>query len=416
MIAEILSTGDELRIGSIIDTNSAYIAQLLEESGLEVCRHTCVGDDMEALVSILKEISLRSDVAVVTGGLGPTQDDLSAEAVAAAAGVKLVLYEEALLSVENFFKARKRPMPPSNRKQAMLPEGAECLLNPMGTAPGFILKINRCTSFFLPGVPVEMRRFMVDDVLPRIERLQGKQRAVSLKKTLSVFGITEAETGERVADLPDKFPNIKVGLRANFPVIQVKLYSRGTDEATLRRQLEEASEWTVNELGGKVFSKDGNSMESEIGNLLRQKKATIAIAESCTGGLISDWMTNVAGSSDYFLFSGVTYSNDAKINVLGVSNETIITYGAVHEETAKEMAEGARRISGATYGLSTSGIAGPDGGTPEKPVGTVCIGLATPERAEGKRYHFHFQERLRNKTIFAMAALERLRRELLGLT
>ena len=157
-------------------------------------------------------------------------------------------------------------------------------------------------------------------------------------------------------------------------------------------------------------------MASEVGKLLGQKKATIAIAESCTGGLISDWMTNVAGSSDYFLFSGVTYSNDAKINVLGVSNETIITYGAVHEETAKEMAEGARRISGATYGLSTSGIAGPDGGTPEKPVGTVCIGLATPERAEGKRYHFHFQERLRNKTIFAMAALERLRRELLGLT
>ena len=414
MIAEILSTGDELRIGSIIDTNSAYIAQLLEESGLEVCRHTCVGDDMEALVSILKEISLRSDVAVVTGGLGPTQDDLSAEAVAAAAGVKLVLYEEALLSVENFFKARKRPMPPSNRKQAMLPEGAECLLNPMGTAPGFILKIGRCTLFFLPGVPVEMRRFMADDVIPRMERLQGRQRAVSLTKTLSIFGITEAETGERVADLPDKFPNIKVGLCAKFPVIQVKLYSRGNDEAILRRQLEAASEWAVKEFGRKVFSKEGNSMASEVGKLLGQKKATIAIAESCTGGLISDWMTNVAGSSDYFLFSGVTYSNDAKINVLGVSNETIITYGAVHEETAKEMAEGARRISGATYGLSTSGIAGPDGGTPEKPVGTVCIGLATPERAEGKRYHFPYQERLRNKTIFAMAALELLRRELLS--
>ena len=210
MIAEILSTGDEIRTGSIVDTNSAYIAQKLEASGLEVFRHTCVGDDMGALVSILREISDRSDVAIATGGLGPTHDDLSAAAAAKAAGVELVLDKPALLTVENFFKARNRPMPPSNRKQAMLPEGAKCLLNPMGTAPAFALKLNRCRFFFLPGVPAEMRRFMADEVLPRIEALQGKNRSVSLTNTLSVFGITEAETGERVKDLPTEFPNIKV--------------------------------------------------------------------------------------------------------------------------------------------------------------------------------------------------------------
>jgi nicotinamide-nucleotide amidase len=267
--------------------------------------------------------------------------------------------------------------------------------------------------FFLPGVPIEMRRFMADDILPRIERLQGKGKDITLTKTLNIFGITEAETGERVAHLPDKFPSLKVGIRAKFPVIQVKLYARGTDENTLRQQVEDASDWVVKDFGYNVFSKDGNTMEAEIGKLLLRKNATISIAESCTGGLISDWLTNVSGSSKYFLFSGVTYSNNAKISVLGVSKETIEKYGAVHEKTAQEMAEGARRIVGATYGLATSGIAGPDGGTPEKPVGTVCIGIATPERAEGKRYHFYFPERLRNKTIFAMAALECLRRELL---
>jgi len=413
MIAEILSTGEELRLGSIIDTNSAYIAQRLEETGVDVGRHTCVGDDVDALVAIFREIGERSDIVVVTGGLGPTPDDLTTEAIAKAAGEKLVLDEDALSTIEAFFKRIKRPMAPSNRKQAMFPESAECILNPIGTAPGFCLKISRCTFFCIPGVPVEMRRMMTDAVLPRIKQLQGKHRTVTLKKTLSVFGITEAEIGERMNELPDGFPELTVGLRAEFPVIQITLYARGKDEDHLLRQLEAAADWALNTLGGNVFSKNGGTMEAEVGDMLRQQNATLAVAESCTGGLIADWITNVAGSSDYFLFSGVTYSNEAKMKVLGVSPETLARCGAVHEKTAEEMAEGARRISGATYGLSTSGIAGPDGGTPEKPVGTVCIGLATPEGSEAKQYHFHHPERLRNKTIFAITALNMLRRKLL---
>lgn len=413
MIAEILSTGDEIRVGSIVDTNSAYIAQMLESNGLQVLRHTCVGDDMDALVSVLKEISTRSDVAVVTGGLGPTQDDLTSEAAARASGVSLFLDAMALTAIENRFRARKRPMPSSNRKQAMFPEGADCIANPLGTAPGFLLKIERCTFFFLPGVPSEMQRMMAAEVLPRIFRMEGHSRTVSMVKTLSSFGITEAETGERLEAVSSEFPDIKIGLRAEFPVIQVKLYLRAENDRAAEKRAREAARRVVERLGKHVFSVDGLSMEAQVGALLRQKQATVAAAESCTGGLISDWLTNVAGSSDYFLFSGITYSNEAKIKILNVSPETLAEFGAVHEETAKEMAEGVRRAVGATYGISTSGIAGPTGGTTDKPVGTVCIGLAGPRSAKGVRYQFPYTDRLRNKKIFAMTALNLLRKELL---
>ena len=414
MTAEILSTGEEVRIGTVVDFNSAYIAQELETAGLHVLRHTCVGDDIGMLADVMREISKRADVAVVTGGLGPTQDDLTSEAAAKAGSVDLVLEPDALAAIENRFRQRNRPMPPTNRKQALFPKGAEWIPNPVGTAPGFLFTIDRCLFFFLPGVPSEMRRMMADAVLPRVGALQGEITEVFRIKTLSLFGMPEAEVGERLAGIETEFPSIKLGLRATFPVIQVKLYARGKTEKEVRHHLQQAAAWSVDRIGSHLFSAEGRSMEEEVGPLLRQRKATIAVAESCTGGLISHWLTNVPGSSDYFLFSGVTYANETKIGVLGVSPETIATHGAVHEQTAREMAIGARRIAGATYGLSTSGIAGPDGGTPEKPVGTVCIGLATPHGVEGSRYRLDYGERVRNKTAFAMKALDVLRRALLG--
>ena len=230
MIAEILSTGDEIRVGSIVDTNSAYIAQMLEANGLEVLRHTCVGDDMDALVSVIKETARRSDIAVVTGGLGPTPDDLTSEAAAKAAGTALFLDPLALTAIENLFKNRKRPMPPSNRKQAMFPKGADPIPNPLGTAPGFQLKIDGCSFFFMPGVPSEMKRMMSAEVLPRISTIQGDHQTVSMVRTICSFGITEAETGERLAAVSSEFPDIKIGLRAEFPVIQTRLYVRASDQ------------------------------------------------------------------------------------------------------------------------------------------------------------------------------------------
>ena len=413
MIAEILSTGEEIRSGATVDTNSAYIAQKLEQAGIEVVRHTCVGDDMAALVSVLKEIGRRAQTAVVTGGLGPTVDDLTAAAAAQTTGVELVLNPAALDAVRSYFELRRRTMSSSNEKQAFFPAGAELLMNPIGTAPGFCFQIDRCFFFFLPGVPAEMRRMLSEIVLPRLEMIRGKDKAFALSRTITTFGLTESATGERLAGYENKFPGVKLGFRAKFPEIHVKLYARGQDERSLAATLQVATDWVTAQLGEKVLCVDGSSIETVVGNLLKQKGATVALAESCTGGLISHWLTNVPGSSDYFLFSGVTYSNDAKMRILGVSPDTLKQYGAVDEETVKEMAAGARRIAGAIYGLATSGIAGPDGGTEEKPVGTVCIGLATPDALTGHRYYFPFGHRLRNKEIFAASALNVLRRELM---
>lgn len=412
MIAEILSTGDEVRSGALIDSNSAYIAQALEDAGLEVVRHSTVGDDLVAISSIIKEIGARSDFAVVTGGLGPTTDDITAEAAAIAAGVDMCLDEAALKTVENFFEKRKRLMNALNKKQAMLPKGSECLDNPVGSAPGFAMKTGKCLFFFLPGVPYEMKKMLSETVIPRINKLQEGIREYSIIKNISTFGLTEAAVNENLLPFIEEFPGIKFGLRATFPEIHVKLYARGKDENETIKLLDEACAKVLNIFGNKVLSPQGESMEVVVGNLLKINNATIAVAESCTGGLISDMLTNVSGSSDYFLFSGITYSNDSKIKVLGVEKAAIEQYGAVHEETAKQMAVGARKLAGSTYGLSTSGIAGPSGGTENKPVGTVCMGLATPDDVKGFTFNFNFRNRMMNKKIFAYTALDLIRKEL----
>jgi nicotinamide-nucleotide amidase len=415
MIAEIMATGEEIRSGALIDSNSAYIAEKLEEVGVTVARHMCVGDDLGLLISTFKEIGNRADIAVVTGGLGPTSDDLSAQAAAEAAGVSLVLNQSARQSLENFFKARKRAINPASQKQALLPEGAQCLANPIGTAPGFRIEIGKCQFFFLPGVPVEMRRMLSETVLPQLSQILGSKRSFYRVKTLTTFGLPESKTFERLADLEQTFPEISLGLRLKFPEIQVKLYARGSHEQQLNDNLESAARWVIEKMGSKVLSLHGDSMEKTIGQLLKAKHATVAVAESCTGGLISHMLTRIPGSSDYFVFCGVTYSNQAKIDILNVTAETIENHGAVHEETAKEMALGVQRLSGATYGLATSGIAGPTGGTKDKPVGTVCIGLATPHVCAGHRFHSWFGDRTLNKKVFAVAALDVLRHELLGI-
>ncbi|MGD2097385.1 MAG: competence/damage-inducible protein A [Desulfobacterales bacterium] len=413
MNAEVVATGEEIRTGALIDSNSAHIADKLEENGVAVTRHTCVGDNLEYLSAVFSEIGSRVDIAVVTGGLGPTADDLTAEAAAKAAGVRLELDPSALHSVEAFFKARQRTMNAANRKQAYLPAGAQCIPNPVGTAPGFCLQIGRCQFFCLPGVPAEMRRMLADAVLPQIVKRVGNNRLVYRKRTLTTLGLTESRTFEQLAGFEKAFPLITLGFQVKFPAILVKLYATGTQVKRLDEDLEAAARWVTQKMGPYVVSQQGDPIEKIVGDLLIQKQASLALAESCTGGLIADMITNVSGSSAYFVFSGVSYSNQAKIDILRVSPKTLESHGAVHEETAIEMAIGARDISGATYGLSTSGIAGPTGGTQDKPVGTVCIGLATPEETSGHRFHFWLGSRSMHKQMFAAAALDVLRRRLL---
>jgi nicotinamide-nucleotide amidase len=413
MHAEIVATGDEIRTGALIDSNSAHIADRLEENGVAVTRHTCVGDDLDYLSALFSEIGNRADLAVVTGGLGPTADDLTAEAAAKAAGISLDLDPSALHSVEAFFKARQRTMNAASRKQAYLPAGAQCIHNPVGTAPGFHLKIGRCQFFFLPGVPAEMHRMLADDVLPQISKRMRNNRLFYRSRTLSTFGLTESRTFERLAGFKKTFPQIKLGLQVQFPAILVKLYASGTCDEQVKDDLAAAVRWVTQKMGHYVLSQQGDPIEKVVGDLLVKKRACLALAESCTGGLIADMLTNVSGSSAYFVFGGVSYSNQAKVDILKVSPETLNHHGAVHAETAIEMARGVREISAATYGLSTSGIAGPTGGTEDKPVGTVCIGLATPESTSGHRFHFWFGSRSMHKQMFASTALDVLRRELL---
>jgi nicotinamide-nucleotide amidase len=415
MNAEIVATGDEIRTGALIDSNSAHVADRLAENGVAVTRHTCVGDDLDYLSAVFSEIGNRADVAIVTGGLGPTADDLTAKAAAKAAGLELELDASALHSVEAFFKSRQRTMNAASRKQAYLPAGAESIPNPIGTAPGFGLKIGGCQFFCLPGVPAEMRRMLADAVLPQIIKRMGNKRLFYRSRTLSTFGLTESRTFERLAGFKKAFPQITLGFQVQFPAILVKLYASGTRDAQLNDDLAAAVGWVTQKMGHHVLSPLGDPVEKVVGDLLIQKQARLALAESCTGGLIADMVTNVSGSSAYFVFGGVSYSNQAKIDILRVSPETLKHRGAVHEETAIEMARGAREICAATYGLSTSGIAGPTGGTKDKPVGTVCIGLATPAGTSGHRFHFWFDSRSMHKQMFAAAALEVLRRELLGL-
>jgi len=414
MIAEILSTGDEIRSGALADTNAAWLAQKLEERGIDVSRHNCVGDDLPMLITVFREIGARADIVLVTGGLGPTTDDLTAEAAGKAANVPLLLNEKALRYIEEFFASRGWVMTESNRKQAILPQSSEMLDNPVGTAPGFTLKIGKCQFFFMPGVPSEMKKMFAEQVMPRIEKLRGDDRASHQTRTISTFGLGESRVGEMVADLPSLFPAIRLGLRAKFPEIQIKLYGSHKSGAELERQLIAAQAWVLEKMGEKVFSTTGETMETVIGRMLGERKASLALAESCTGGLTASRITDVPGSSDYFLFSAVTYSNAAKISVLGVKPETLEKFGAVSEECVREMAAGVQSVAGATYGLAVSGIAGPGGGTEEKPVGTVCFGLAGPEGVKSFRFVMKYATRAMQKSMFAMKAVDLLRRELMA--
>ena len=412
MITEILTTGDEVCSGVIVDSNAAHIANRLEEVGIKTERQTCVRDDVEALTGVLKNIAGRADIAIVTGGLGPTVDDITSQAAALAAGVELAPDSEALCTMKLFFKKLNRPIRGLNKKQALLPKGATCLENPIGTAPGFCLTISGCTFFFLPGVPVEMRLMLADKVLPRIAVLRGKTDDHYMVKTISAFGLPESIVNERLADFNEKYPEITLGFRAKFPDIHIKFYLQGNHVKQMTSLMEKAGNWVYQRIGDNVFSFEEESMEAVVGRLLRRQKATLATAESCTGGLIAHRLTNVPGSSAYFLCSAVTYANESKINVLDVSPDTLNRVGAVHEETVKEMALGVRRIARATYGIAVSGIAGPDGGSDEKPVGTICIGLAAPDYVEGYRFHFPFGDRRMRKLVFATKALDLLRRKL----
>jgi len=409
--ASILAVGDEIVGGLTTDTNSGYLAQLLRAAGVDVEGFFTVADDERQIERALRRAVEDADLVVTTGGLGPTADDLTTACVARFVGVPLEVHGESLRSMEERFRARGLEMPANNRKQAMIPAGALIVPNPEGTAPGFICGVavgeRRAHIATLPGVPREMRRMAEETLIPWVADLAGGLRIES--RIFSTSGVTESRLDELLQGAIDP-REARLSFRAAFPRMQVRLTVTGPSEAAVRDRLDELERRVRERLGSSIYASGDEGLEETVGRLLRERGWTLAIAESCTGGLIANRITDVPGSSDYLLLGVVSYSDEAKREVLGVPAEVLRLHGAVSEETALEMARGVRKRAGAELALATSGIAGPGGGSPEKPVGTVCIALAW----EGGEWTGRFQLGARSRTWVkestGQIALDRIRK------
>jgi nicotinamide-nucleotide amidase len=378
--ASILAVGSELLGTTRLDTNSLYLTARLEALGISVVRKACVGDGWGELLAEIPLALSRAPLLVVTGGLGPTDDDRTKEAVAKVFGRALVRDEALLLGLRERFRRRGFEMPKVNEKQADVIEGAVILANTRGSAPGFLVAASGGTVVLLPGVPHEMKRMWVDAVEPLLARggAPGLHR-----RTLKIAAVPESVVETLVKPVYAAYPEVPFTILAAPGEVQLQFAARGTpEEAT--RVLDRIESDFHKALAGEIFGRDEDTLEEVVGKLLRAKSQSLALAESCTGGQLAGRVTDVPGSSDYFLGAAVTYANAAKADLVGVSAATLERHGAVSEETAREMALGARKRFGATIGLSTTGIAGPGGGTPDKPVGTVHIAL---DGADGTRLH-----------------------------
>ncbi len=405
-----LSIGDELLFGEVVDTNASRIAARLYDEGIKVQRHLLVGDDLFAIIDTLHYLAEGSDVLIVTGGLGPTGDDLTAEAAAAATGQSLVLNEEALARMVECVGREGGEFMAASRRQALLPAVCTLIVNPTGTASGFIVTRNRCHLIFLPGVPSEMIRMLDETVLPFIGERLVKKVAIRTK-VFTLLGIAEAEMDRIMADLPDPAAGLSVAYRVRFPTIDLKLRGEGDSEAAVAALLGGGTATVRARLGEFIIAEDGATLDDEVARLLRDTGVTVSLAESCTGGLIAKRLTDVAGSSAYFLEGNVVYSNGAKSRLLGVPQETLREHGAVSAEVAVAMAQGGRRAAGSTVALAVTGVAGP-GASEEKPAGMVFIALADEEGCQVREYSFR-GDRRQVRSLTAYTALDWLRRYLM---
>jgi nicotinamide-nucleotide amidase len=404
--AAILSTGDELTTGKVVDTNSAFIADRLFSVGVKVCAVLKVGDDREKLLWALRQACELGDIVIGTGGLGPTADDLTTELVAQFLGRKLVTNEVEASAIQNRFRARGIAWTANNLKQVRFPEGAAVIPNPVGTAPGFRVSANQGKNLlWLSGVPQEMAAMLNETVMPWIAAERGTDNEI-YTWAFKIYGITESKLDDLVAPL-DLGQRAKLSFRAHFPDLTLRLTVSGQENRFVR-----LCEQIRLVLGTHIYADGDVTMEEKVGELLLQKNQTLSLAESCTGGLISHRITRIAGSSAYYLGGATTYSNDAKVKFLGVKPTTLDKHGAVSEQTALEMSRGVRDKTGASVGVSVTGIAGPSGGSPEKPVGTVWISIAWRNSHEARRFRFHGD---RERVILAtsQAALNWLRLVLL---
>ena len=419
MTCAVLSIGTELTRGELVNSNAAWLSAGLTDLGFEVVEHDVVDDDRGRIIEALERLASFAQVIVCTGGLGPTTDDLTTASVAAALGVPVVRDEGSLDHIRRRFERLGRPMSDSNAKQADFPEGANVLANPIGTAPGFEVSFRSARAFFMPGVPHEMKRMFDEQVIPRIRDIAPND---SHQIRLRTFGLPESVVGEKLAGVEDDFPGVTIGYRAHFPEIEVKILARAPGPASRRpgapvpadpqahraRSRRAGRAEVRTRLGDIVYGEGEDTFAGVVGRTLRTRGWTLAIAESCTGGLVGHMITKEPGASDYLLLDAVTYANSAKQSVLGVDEDVLRGHGAVSPECACRMAEGARRVSGADVALAITGIAGPAGGSDAKPVGLVYLAIATAKGTEVKERNFK-GDRLWIQTLAAYVGLQMIR-------
>ena len=410
--AWIISIGTELTLGQTVDTNAAWLAERLAAVGVRTERHVTVADETDAVRDAFLQAAQATDLIIATGGLGPTDDDITRAALAAAAGVELETDPESVERIQAYFAARGRQMPERNKLQALRPCGARILPNDCGTAPGLRIELGATPCFVLPGVPFEMKEMYAASVAPAL-RAAARGRVLRSRR-LNCFGIGESDVGERIADLMTRGRNPEVGTTAELGAIGIRINAAGPSPDEVDLLLDQTERELRDRLGTYVFGRESDTLASVVGELLKTRNLTVSTAESCTGGLIAKLLTDASGSSAFFLGSAVTYSNKAKQRVLGVEPTVLESHGAVSEATARAMLAGARTAFQSACAVSLTGIAGPSGGSPEKPVGLVYIGVATPHGDCLREYRFGSdapRDVIRERA--AKAALNLLRLELL---
>jgi len=413
MKAEIITIGDELLIGQVIDTNSAWIAEQLYLLGIRVYQITSISDERKHILNALAEAENRADIILITGGLGPTKDDITKPTLCEYFNTKLVFNEEAFKNVEALFKLRGFPVTKLNKKQAEVPANCTPLKNMNGTAPGMLFEKKNKIFVSMPGVPFEMKPMISNEVLPRLSiKLNGD---FIVNNTVLTQGVGESFLAKTIEAWEEQLPpNIKLAYLPQPGIVRLRVTAIGKNKIELNNQLDYAISQLTKVIPDLIFGFNDDTLELIAGQLLKKESKTISTAESCTGGYIAHLITSVAGSSEYFMGSVISYANEVKMDELEVKLESLEQFGAVSKEVVTEMAVGVRKKLNTDYALATSGIAGPDGGTDEKPVGTTWIALATPEKVIAQKFLFG-EHRGRNIRKAALAALNMLRVELLNI-
>jgi nicotinamide-nucleotide amidase len=410
VLAELLTIGDEILYGQIVDTNSQWMSVELSHAGIKVIRKTTVGDQEDEILNALAEAEKRADIVLITGGLGPTSDDLTKPCLAKYFNCELQIHEEALAEVTEFFKSRGRELTEVNRQQAALPVCCEKVTNKMGTAPGMWFERAGKVFVSMPGVPYEMKRMMSDIVIPRLRKTFSTPTIHH--KVIRTIGLGESFLAEKIADWEKALPNhIKLAYLPSLGEVKLRLTSFGDSLSAMEAETDALTEKLKERVGQFIYGYGEDPIEVVIGNILREKKLTLAIAESCTGGYLSHLITSVPGSSAYFLGSIIPYAYEIKMHQLGVKPETLEKHGAVSEATIMEMASLVRAKFNADIGVATSGVAGPGGGTPEKPVGTVWIAYADKHQTVARKLQLS-KDRLINIKIASVVVLNLIRQSL----